>query len=229
MSGFALAFLSVEHASLCRVMQPSVGGRGTIPSVAGKHGWRHRRERKAVFLRNVRSRLVAEVGICSPVLRANGVGFWAMTRMLMPVIEAVSSSLYRTSKVHGEPPAVLLRNLSVPNPKVVWKMYRNALMHHDELGTLHYKRWRVGCSLAFGGGHGFGRGKARGSAMVHVDLEKLYNDLVAFLDSEARAAAAKGTWTLVNQQQQTGKGQKVPSSPLLKEIEALCRKPLKRG
>lgn len=135
-------------------------------------------------MRDVKGRLENDVGPYFDCIEAiykrtrRGVGFWALTRMLFPVIEAVSTTVFRTSNA-GTPPVRLLRRLGLTYPKLVWEMYRNVLMHGDELLVATYRNRRVAWNVAIGGGHDASHGRLR------IDLRKLYDDLLQYLDNEA--------------------------------------------
>jgi hypothetical protein len=101
--------------------------------------WTFRDRKRADALNDIKSRLEAEVGRCLPILAAADTGHFAMVRMLMPIIEATSE---------GKPWG-LLRDLGVLYPSVFWQVYRNTLMHKDELRIVLYRSWRVGWELDY--------------------------------------------------------------------------------
>jgi hypothetical protein len=152
--------------------------------------WKHRRVLKATFLTGVRQRLLHDVG---PYLEAvegvrvttgRGVGFWALPRMLFPVVEAVSTALYRTSR-RERPPVRLLRELGFEYPNLVWEMYRHTLMHNDEMASALYMGRRIAWSIGIGNGHSWSKGR------LGIDAKQLYEDLLAFLSRLASEPHSK--------------------------------------
>jgi hypothetical protein len=139
----------------------------------------------------VRRRLENDVGPYFATIRAvhdhtgQGVGFWALTRMLLPVVEAVAAALYR-SRTQERPPVRLLRTLGFEFPNLVWEMYRHTLMHNDEMVTASYMGRRVTWEIGVGTGHGSDQGHLR------VDALRLYDELVSFLTRQASDARRSG-------------------------------------
>jgi hypothetical protein len=81
-------------------------------------------------LTDIRTRLEDEAGFIVEVVllrnkREPFIGFFALTRMIMPIIETVA----RTEGLTGEE---LLAKLDIPSPKLTWMLYRNVFMHNDE-------------------------------------------------------------------------------------------------
>lgn len=153
--------------------------------------WTHRRISRSAFLSNVAQRLRNDVGPYFETIRAvyactgRDVGFWASARMIFPVVEAVSTVIYRASRRDGpreRQPVRLLRELGFEYPNLVWEMYRHTLMHNDEMASAAYRGRRVAWGIRVGGGHSWTRGR------LWIDAEKLYQDFLAFLDREASAS-----------------------------------------
>jgi hypothetical protein len=177
--------------------------------------WAFRSKKRADALGDIKSRLEAEVGRCLRVLMKARTGHWAMVRMLMPIIEATSVGKQWD----------LLRTLGVPYPSVAWLLYRNTLLHKDEMRIVLYRAWRVGWELDYTGGHSFRRASSRGGALLRLDLRQLYEDLVSYLDKEIAKAKVDRSRMQVPHRLRILSGH----HPSLKgEIEQLCRKPKKR-
>ena len=156
--------------------------------------------RRSIFLSNVRQRLVDDVGpyfeaIDRKVQRTGtGFGFWALARMLFPVVEAVASVIYRTRKTSTErSPVRLLRTLGFEYPNLVWEMYRHTLMHNDEMANASYKGRRVAWSISVNGQHEATPGR------LNIDAAQLYDDLLAFLDREASQTRREKTTVWVKE------------------------------
>jgi hypothetical protein len=160
--------------------------------------WTHRRTLKSAFLSAVAGRLRNDVGpyfgmIQDVYARTRvGVGFWALARMIFPVIEAVSTVIYRAGSRRGgareRQPVRLFRELGFQYPNLAWEMYRHTLMHNDEMATAAYRGRRIGWEIRVGGGHVWTRGR------LGIDVEKLYQDFLAFLDQEAASSSTTQVW-----------------------------------
>jgi hypothetical protein len=158
--------------------------------------WSRKRVRRSEFLLSARSRLVADVGPYIALIKetsqrtSHGFGFWALARMMFPVVEAVSSVIYRTettAAAREKKPVRLLRELGFEYPNLVWEMYRHTLMHNDEMATASYMGRYVGWEISVGGGH------ASIKHCLRVDAAKLYEDLLSFLAREASKPRRQGT------------------------------------
>jgi hypothetical protein len=147
--------------------------------------WQHRREPKSEYLSKVRQRLETDIAPYLATIQTThcqtgrGVGFWALARMIFPVVEAVSSVLYRTDRKQRQP-VRLLRELGFEYPNLVWEMYRHTLMHNDEMASASYMGRRVDWALAVGDGHLWGEATGR----LQVDAQELFDDLLEFLERE---------------------------------------------
>ena len=160
--------------------------------------WRYRRMPRADFLRSVAGRLRNDVGPYFETIRAEycrtrtGIGFWALARMIFPVVEAVASVIYRTGRTRRgpreRPPVRLLRELGFEYPNLVWEMYRHTLMHNDEMASASYQGRVVTWGIRVGEGHHCSNGR------LWIDAEQLYTDLLAFLDREATAPGSSRVW-----------------------------------
>lgn len=85
--------------------------------------WRHNRVLRSTYLSNVRGRLLNDV---APYFRAieqeakagRYVGFFALARLIFPVVEAVSSVIYRPRQRERQP-VRLLKELGFEYPNLV--------------------------------------------------------------------------------------------------------------
>jgi hypothetical protein len=147
------------------------------------------------FMNDVKARLEYDIGpyfdCISDVYRrtGRGIGFWALPRMLFPIIEAVATTVYRWSKA-GPPAVRLLRRLGLKYPELTWEMYRNVLMHGDELLSASYRGRSVRWAVAIDEGHRSDGGR------LQIDVKKLYEDLRQYLENEANdpANVSKTVW-----------------------------------
>lgn len=145
--------------------------------------------KKRVFLKRVKKRLEDEVGIYFDLLfEAQSkdtdfpkVGFWAGIRLLMPVIDSLSSVLYRKSKQDPRPKSVrfMEKHLDIEYPYLVWEIYRHSLLHTDEMRGASYKNNKVTWGLSIGlNNHIFSNGH------INIDVIKLYNSILNYLEKE---------------------------------------------
>lgn len=133
------------------------------------------------FLKGALERLENEVGIYYKLLEekkqsdpsfVRGVGFWGSIRMLMPVVEAVSS-------VQNISPQELLGSLNIKTPYLVWDLFRHSLIHNDFLQHGKYQSYDVGWGvLMVGQGHIFH------PSNIGIDVISLYKDLKYYLETE---------------------------------------------
>ena len=166
--------------------------------------WRHRRVLKSTFLSDARKRLENDVGPYFKMIEAvhkrtgRGIGFWALARMIFPVVEAVSTVMYRrasagssssaTVRPKERQPVRLLRELGFEYPNLVWEMYRHTLMHNDEMACAIYKARGIAWGIKVGSGHSWKQGH------LYIDAAKLYQDLVDFLAREADRSKSVSVW-----------------------------------
>jgi len=147
---------------------------------------------KATFLLNVRGRLMGEVGPYLSMAARQNTGFFASARMIFPVVEAVATVIYRKHSKERQP-VRLLRALGIDYPNLVWEMYRHTLMHNDEMASAVYRGRTIRWGIRIGGGHSWARGH------LHVDVRKIYDDLLTFLAREAAFPRSKSVHVWVGQ------------------------------
>ena len=153
---------------------------------------------KAAFLSDVQHRLKNDVGPYFATIRAvhqktgHWVGFWALARMLFPIVEAVATVIYRSGP-RNKRPALLLKRLGVKYPNLVWEMFRHTLMHNDEMASASYKGRRVTWEIRLGGGH-----VARNGHLA-FDVRRLYADLKTFFSREIAEARRGSTQVWVRE------------------------------
>lgn len=150
--------------------------------------------KKADYLRGAKGRLENDVGpyfdkLSELAAEKKYVGFWGTARLIFPVIEATADVIYRKTGAKEDRPQRLLRKLDVPYPHLVWQMYRNSLMHSDYLVSIRHNGKKIGWSIGYGmNAHIIKEGS------IHIDTRKLYDDLLAFLESEANLAGNKSVY-----------------------------------
>lgn len=144
---------------------------------------------RQLYLAGVKTRLVNDVGTYFAAIDTEGangnmVGFWGgSARLIFPVIEAVSKTIYRRSGKDDKRVVRLLRQLHIPYPNIVWQMYRNSLSHSDHLVHITRGNKTIGWSITASAG-GISTGHIFGSGTIHIDTRRLYEDFLAFLDAE---------------------------------------------
>lgn len=132
------------------------------------------------YLADIRGRLEDEVyphlRLCWEIAEKRPIGFWGMIRLLMPVVEAAGKVIY-PGKRHQQSSSMVLRDLRVPYPGIAWRLFRNCLLHNDELVSVIHDRSEqyAGWAISFGGGH------TKEHLKVCIDVDLLYHDLLAYL------------------------------------------------
>lgn len=133
--------------------------------------------KRSDFLKSVKQRLNNEVNpyfSCILGIQPDTgavVGFWALVRMIFPVIEALSAGL-KTDL------SILLVELGIEYPNITWEIYRHSLMHRDTLRYIKYKNQHVGWVIGIGQSHAVAKGN------VSLDLEDLYSKLIEYIDKQ---------------------------------------------
>lgn len=124
-------------------------------------------------------RLENEVGVILEFIREHNessehrIGFWASIRMIMPIVEAVSS-------VAGETPQEFLReHLDIPTPFLAWDLFRHSLIHGEYLRYGEYQSEKAGWGVTLKD-----QGHDIGSGHIYVDMVTLYRQLREFLMNE---------------------------------------------
>lgn len=121
-----------------------------------------------------------------------GKGFWGMIRLLMPVVEAVGYVQYKELGTGRKRASKVLEDLNVPFPNLSWLLFRNCLLHGDEILPLvnqeqeKYAGWR----LSWGGSH------SSVDKEIVIDIEKLYYDLYAYIEQLIEGSKPEETVTL---------------------------------
>ena len=149
--------------------------------------WKRRRELKSKVLTDIRQRLLADVGPYFEIVRCHRVGFWALVRMIFPIIEASASVVFPV-KGKEKPPVRVLRELGFQYPNLVWEMYRHTLSHNDEMAIAVYRDRKIAWGISVGGGH------VQENGRINVDARQLFDDLLAFLAAQARASGDTQAW-----------------------------------
>lgn len=139
---------------------------------------------KIEYLEGMRERLFNDVkpylDMCIDRFNINDrkIGFWAMIRLLFPVIESLGRVLYQEvsdSWIYG---SNVLRELAIPYPLLSWSLYRNCLLHGDEIFQIvnEEKSIYAGWKMTFNGGH------SKVPFLVVIDVNKLFYDLLILID-----------------------------------------------
>lgn len=130
------------------------------------------------FLSVIKQRLQEDVGtILTLVNQYNekserGIGYWALLRMLLPIIEAIAH-------IENTTPQLILKKIDIPTPYLMWDLFRNSLMHGDLIYYGEYKGRRItwGVSISEDLKTHIIRDKK-----IHINVSKLYEDLNKYLD-----------------------------------------------
>ncbi len=142
---------------------------------------------RANYLKAILDRLETEyIPILDLIKKHNSqneraIGFWSLIRIIFPVIETVASIVGKRKEVFLE------QDLHVRFGHLVWEIYRNALMHTDELRYAVYKEktisWAAHISID-GTGHIIQKHTRLHPITIHLDISELYFSLRNFLKDE---------------------------------------------
>lgn len=147
----------------------------------------HKDISKRLYLQHILTRLETEyIEILKMVTDYNltherGIGFWSLTRIIFPVIESVADVL---NKQKGD---FLGEDLKVPFSHLVWDLYRNSLIHSDEMREAIYKGKTISWGVHLGNeleNHFVAEHHESRPTTLHISIPRLYFDLRDFLISE---------------------------------------------
>lgn len=139
---------------------------------------------------NMLGRLRNEVAICLESYKTfndtnkGSIGYWGLIRLLMPVVEAFGKAKYYPNiKDSWEYSSKVLKELGLAYPKIAWKLFRDCLIHDDELTAVidDASERSSGWQVNIGGGH------LQGGSPT-IDLEKLYYDLYTAIETAISSA-----------------------------------------
>lgn len=142
---------------------------------------------RKVYLKVILSRLETEyIPILQLIIKHNNenegtIGFWSLIRIIFPVIESVASIIGKQKE------DFLKEDLNVPFGHLVWELYRNALMHTDELRYAVYKGKTIswGAHIEIGNmKHFVVKRTENRAATIHVNISQLFTALKDFLLEE---------------------------------------------
>ena len=113
------------------------------------------------------------------------IGLFSLVRILMPVVDALST-------VEGVEPEVLLERLNTLSaPNLTWSLYRDLLLHNDELGFGAVDDYGVPAMIIISGDSAPLPDILRDDPR-HLDVwGQLYKGLVDYLDDAVQRASSK--------------------------------------
>lgn len=147
----------------------------------GPDGLFHAYPLKKEYLRGIQGRLEDEIApllqFCKQVADRRQIGFWVMIRLLMPIVEAVGYVKYPELRDSAKYASQVLKDLNVPYPKLSWRVFRDCLIHSDEITHFFndHKQLYAGWQISFGGRH------EKKKLLLSVDVEQLYEDLYTYI------------------------------------------------
>lgn len=119
----------------------------------------------------------------SNIENKRAVGFWSSLRMILPIVESISSIMEVT------PQDLLGNDLNIYTPHLTWDLFRHSLSHGDFIRYGKYGENTINWGVSLSGlGHIFSSG------YISIDVITLYNDLVSYLRKEI----SKNDETIVN-------------------------------
>lgn len=150
--------------------------------------------KKKDYLENVKIRLENDVAPYMKLIKkiqnttGVGIGFWALVRMIFPIIDELSNTLYRKSRKNKYKHIKLLQKLGLKFPNLIWEMYRNGLIHHDIPRKILYKDIEIKWGIKTSGKHEYKKD------MILININQVYDSLVYFIKSEINKAKNKSIY-----------------------------------
>lgn len=116
-------------------------------------------------------------------------GFFSLIRMVMPVVDTVAT-------VQGVQPPAILKSLGAPAPNLMWNLYRDMLLHNDELMFGAVEGWGIptGIGITF---EGEKYPEIFETDYRLLDIGHLYRELLTYLDDQEAKAPANKTIRIV--------------------------------
>jgi len=136
--------------------------------------------KRVEYLKSIQQRIEDDVCICLTFLKKHNqgnsrkIGFWISVRIIMPVIEA-------TAKTLGIGSEELLNKMGIETPFLMWDMYRNSLMHIDQLNSVEYKKIKIGWGISIEGFSCFTK-----KQFIHFDADDIVKRLKKILQEEIK-------------------------------------------
>lgn len=104
----------------------------------------------------IRGRLENDVGRLLEVASKNDIfAFWAFLRMVFPVVESIGDLVFREKSSTNNLKCILKEEFGKHNKAyfdvaaLLIILYRHSLIHHDELGIIDFKNFKVSWALQF--------------------------------------------------------------------------------
>lgn len=141
------------------------------------------------YLKEILTRLETEyIPILNLIIEYNNknerkIGFWSLIRIIFPVIESVASIIGKQKE------DFLSEDLNVPFGHLVWELYRNALMHTDELRYAVYKGKTISWSAHIeieNKKHFIAKHTATHPTTIHINISQLFIALQEVLIKEIK-------------------------------------------
>lgn len=137
------------------------------------------------YLQDVKNRLENEVGFLVQKLDERNtqephIGFFAMVRVLMPIVETVAAS-------EGREPQSLLADLGLGAPHVAWNLYRDIFLHNDELAIAAVGSLGIQSGIIFTPPDDEDLADKLTADGLNFDPFRTYRRLVGYLDTKLKA------------------------------------------
>ena len=133
------------------------------------------------YLKEILKRLNDDVGTCLKLIKDHNqknsrkIGYWISIRIIMPIVETISRTL-------GIKTEELLKNMGIDTPYLMWDMFRNSLMHSDQLSSARYENIiEIGWSLSIESFDCF-----TSKDHIHFDASDFLNKLRKILEDEIK-------------------------------------------
>ncbi len=146
-----------------------------------------REYKKVDYLRAIYSRYIDEYEVILSLIKDRNntqeiaIGYWSLVRLIFPAIEAMSAICGISSR------RFLQDVLKVPHGYLVWELYRNSLLHSEELRFGVYKNKSIAWSISINGaGHRVDLDQTKSYRIVTIDITRLFKDIRIYLENEIK-------------------------------------------
>lgn len=132
--------------------------------------------------------------------KENGwVGFWGLTRLIFPVIAALSNIDNTSGEGDPDIARFLMKHLKIQSPRIVLNMLRHPLIHGDKPLLIKYNNNQITCEIE----NGFDNNGVNNNmehkftkTNIRINMKILYDDLIKYLDNEIHSTNEKSIKTI---------------------------------
>ena len=150
--------------------------------------YKYLKRKRCDYLKDILKRLDDDVITCMDLIKnfnqetGKNIGFWVSVRIIMPVIETVANTL-KTK------PENVLKEIGIETPFLVWDMFRNSLLHGDQINSAQYSGNKIIWGISIENFECLSR-----KGLIHFDADDILIKLKSFIISEIK----KNDETIIN-------------------------------